>query len=81
MTQGALLIDQRSASMTASDADLGLWARGRRVFVSSLIGDMKAERAAVREAIESFGATPVSRGWIANEASAPPCRGGVSGVE
>lgn len=59
MTNGTLLIDQRSASMAASDADLRLWARGKRVFVSSLIGDMKAERAAAREAIEAFGATAV----------------------
>lgn len=59
MTQGALLIDQRSASMAASDADIRVWARGKRVFVSSLIGDMKAERAAVRDAIEAFGATAV----------------------
>ncbi len=59
MTQAALLIDQRSASQMATDADLKVWARGQRIFVSSLIGDMKAERAAVREAIEAFGATPV----------------------
>lgn len=59
MSQGALLIDQRSASLTASDQDLQVWGRGRRVFVSSLIGDMRAERAAVREAIERLGATPV----------------------
>ncbi|KJL30224.1 DUF4062 domain-containing protein [Microbacterium oxydans] len=59
MSHGALLIDQRSASLTASDQDLPVWGRGRRVFVSSLIGDMRAERAAVREAIERLGAMPV----------------------
>lgn len=59
MTQGSLLIDQRSASMVASDDDIRMWARGRRVFVSSLIGGMTAERAAVRAAIEAIGATPV----------------------
>lgn len=35
------------------------WASGRRVFVSSLITDMPNERAAVRAAIESVGATAV----------------------
>lgn len=59
MTQGSLLIDQRSASMIASDEDVREWARGRRVFVSSLIGGMTAERAAVRAAIEAVGAIPV----------------------
>lgn len=59
MSQGTLLIDQRSASMTASEDDIRIWARGRWVFVSSLIGGMRAERAAVRQAIEAVGATPV----------------------
>ena len=35
------------------------WASGRRVFVSSLITDMPAERSAVRAAVETVGATPV----------------------
>lgn len=59
MSPSTLLIDQRSASMTASDQDLQVWGRGRRVFVSSLIGDMRDERAAVRQAIEALGAMPV----------------------
>lgn len=54
-----LLIDQRSASLASSDADVRAWASGRRVFVSSLITDMPEERAAVRAAIESVGATAV----------------------
>lgn len=45
--------------MIASDDDIRVWARGRRVFVSSLIGGMTAERAAVRAAIEAVGAVPV----------------------
>lgn len=53
------LIDQRSASLTASQQDVRAWASGRRVFVSSLITDMPAERAAVRAAIEAVGAKPV----------------------
>lgn len=54
-----LLIDQRSASQGASGGDIKAWANGQRVFVSSLITDMPEERAAVRSAIESVGATPV----------------------
>lgn len=53
------IIDQRSASLTPSSDDVRDWAAGRRVFVSSLITDMPAERAAVRAAIESIGAVPV----------------------
>lgn len=45
--------------MIASEEDIRIWARGRRVFVSSLIGDMRGERAAVRTAIEVVGAIPV----------------------
>lgn len=45
--------------MIASDEDIREWARGRRVFVSSLIGGMTAERSAVRAAIEAVGAIPV----------------------
>ena len=54
-----LIIDQVSASLQVSDADLRAWASGRRVFVSSLITDMPAERAAARSSIETLGATPV----------------------
>jgi hypothetical protein len=54
-----LLVDQRSASLAASEQDVRAWASGRRVFVSSLITDMPAERSAARTAIETIGATPV----------------------
>ena len=59
MTDAPLLVDQRSASLTASEQDVRAWANGRRVFVSSLITDMPQERSAVRAAIETTGATPV----------------------
>lgn len=59
MDSASLLIDQRSASVTASTQDIQAWASGRRVFVSSLITDMPEERTAVRAAIESVGATAV----------------------
>jgi hypothetical protein len=55
----AILIDQRSASVSPPDALVREWANGRRVFVSSLITDMPEERAKVRAAIEGLGATPV----------------------
>lgn len=54
-----LIIDQVSASLQPPQADLSAWASGRRVFVSSLISDMVEERAAVRAAINDFGAMPV----------------------
>lgn len=59
MENSSLLVDLRSASLAASPQDLRDWGNGRRVFVSSLITDMPQERAAVRAAIEEFGATPV----------------------
>lgn len=59
MNDASLLVDQRSASLAASEQDVRAWASGRRVFVSSLITDMPQERAAVRAAIEVVGATPV----------------------
>lgn len=59
MDDASLLIDQRSASLTAAPEDIRAWASGRRVFVSSLITDMPEERSAVRAAIEAVGATPV----------------------
>jgi hypothetical protein len=54
-----LLVDQRSASLAASEQDVRAWASGRRVFVSSLITDMPEERSAARTAIETVGAAPV----------------------
>jgi hypothetical protein len=59
MTDASLLVDQRSASLSASEQDVRAWAGGRRVFVSSLITDMPQERSAVRAAIDTVGATPV----------------------
>ena len=59
MDDASSLIDQRSASPAAAGEDVRAWASGRRVFASSLITDMPAERAAVRAAIESVGATTV----------------------
>ena len=46
MDDTTLLVDQRSASLAASEVDVRVWASGRRVFVSSLITDMPGERSA-----------------------------------
>ncbi len=59
LMDSSLLVDQRSASLAASERDVRAWASGRRVFVSSLITDMPDERSAVRAAVEAVGATPV----------------------
>lgn len=54
-----LLIDEQAATLALGAQDLAAWGARQRVFVSSLITDMPAERDAARRAIESFGATPV----------------------
>jgi hypothetical protein len=54
-----LAVDTRATDVRVPDSELYAWASERSVFVSSLIGDMRAERAAVRKAIEDFGARPV----------------------
>ncbi|GAA4754762.1 hypothetical protein GCM10025783_29830 [Amnibacterium soli] len=54
-----LLIDARSAALPLSNEQLLEWGAGRQVFVSSLITDLPAERAAARTAIEAIGAQPV----------------------
>lgn len=55
----SLLVDQQSASVPIAAAELAVWAANQRVFVSSLIDMMGAERAAAREAIVEVGAEPV----------------------
>jgi len=54
-----LLVDQRSAAIPLSPEPLLGWGAGKQVFVSSLITDMRDERAAARAAIERCGAQPV----------------------
>jgi hypothetical protein len=54
-----LLIDQQAATVPLSEADTAAWGAGQRVFVSSLIADLRDERAAARKAIQSVNATPV----------------------
>lgn len=54
-----LTVDLASSHVPPDEADVRLWASQQSVFVSSLIGDMREERAAVRAAVISFGARPV----------------------
>ncbi|MCR2824294.1 DUF4062 domain-containing protein [Microbacterium sp. zg.Y909] len=52
-------MDLASSQVPPDEADVRLWAAQQSVFVSSLIGDMRDERVAVRAAVTSFGARPV----------------------
>jgi len=54
-----LIVDLASSNVPPNDADVNQWATQQSVFVSSLIADLRAERAAVRSAIQAFGARPV----------------------
>ncbi|MFC0678293.1 DUF4062 domain-containing protein [Lysobacter korlensis] len=58
-TEQQLLIDEQAAAIPIDDRERVAWATGQQVFVSSLIGDMRAERDAVRQAILRVGASPV----------------------
>ena len=54
-----ILVGGSAFSLAVANHDVRAWAAGRRVFVSSLITDMPAERSAVRAAVEELGAVPV----------------------
>lgn len=54
-----LLIDRAAAAEIPSDQDVRDWAHSKRIFVSSVMSDLRAEREAVAEAIRRVGATPV----------------------
>lgn len=51
--------DRQAAAVVPDMADIRAWGGAQHVFVSSLITDLQAERAAVRLAIQSVGAIPV----------------------
>jgi hypothetical protein len=55
---GSLLIDT-SPAVRLSDADLRDWASGKTFFISSAMVDTRGERAAVADAIEVVGGTPI----------------------
>ncbi len=49
-------VDLGAAAEMPQQGDIDAWARGQTVFVSSVMGkDLDATRAAVAEAVESFG--------------------------
>jgi hypothetical protein len=57
--QDPLLIDLASAAERPLPEDIRLWAQDQRGFISSVMDELKAERRAVADGIEQFGAEPV----------------------
>ena len=55
----ALLIDRAAAAAVPPDGAIGEWARGRRVFISSVMAGLGEERAAAAEAAVALGARPI----------------------
>lgn len=58
MTNPVLAVDVAAAAKPPADA-VAAWAGGQRVFVSSVMGGMTAQRRAVVDAVEATGAEPV----------------------
>lgn len=58
MTEPVLAVDATAAAKPPADA-VSAWAGGQRVFVSSVMDGMTAERRAVVDAVEATGAEPV----------------------
>ena len=54
-----LIIDRAAAAVRLSREDVREWAADKRVFVSSVIEGLEAERRAVAQAIREIGAEPV----------------------
>ena len=54
-----LSIDTAAAAVRPDAADVTAWAADQRVFISSVMGDLAAERRAVAESIAKLGAYPV----------------------
>lgn len=54
-----VLMDRQAAAAPVSDVELAAWARDQRIFISSVMASLAAERRAAARAIESAGATPV----------------------
>jgi hypothetical protein len=54
-----LLIDRAAVTERLPEGELAAWASGKRVFISSVISGLEAERQATAEAIRDLGATPV----------------------
>lgn len=54
-----LIIDRGAASEVLAEEELRGWAREQRVFVSSVMAELRDERRAVAARVEELGATPV----------------------
>lgn len=54
-----VIFDRSTVADHASDVELRAWAQGRRIFLSSVMLPLKAERKAAAEKIAAIGATPV----------------------
>jgi len=59
MGKPSLMIDLKAARPKLGESEVGAWADGRRVFISSVQADLQGERHAVAAAIRALGATPV----------------------
>lgn len=59
MSSNDLLVDLRSAAKKPSPNEVTAWASDQRAFISSVMADLKAERAAVAESIRTVGVEPV----------------------
>lgn len=58
MTDPSVVVDL-GAAQPLTDAELRAWGEDQRVFISSVMGGMETERAAVFSAVEAIGATAV----------------------
>src|SRR5687767_3590453 len=54
-----LVIDRAAAAEIPSDEAIRDWARDKRVFVSSVMADLREERKAAAAAIRRLGARPI----------------------
>lgn len=54
-----MLVDRAATPAKLSDQDIASWAASERVFISSVMDELSAERAAVAEAVADIGAEPV----------------------
>jgi hypothetical protein len=58
-TDRPLIVDRAAASQTLDDDELRAWARDQRVFVSSVMEELRDERRALADRIDALGAEPV----------------------
>ena len=54
-----LLIDRGAAAAVPPDEAIQEWARDKRVFISSVMMELRAERASARDGVRSLGVRPV----------------------